>query len=297
MNALLYERYLKSGSEQPCHAPEAQRALGPPGWEVNLGPIAFGNRGLSVKPQLMFGAKWYNFQAEAGLHDLRDGVKVNANAQAYVDAFCQARSIAELHSSIEMNTAGFKEALEAVKWLLSTTVGATGSAVEMMAAKLNMNHEALSKLLHGVHQDQETDRRPMMLRVKVSTGVGVCGEVRLGWTDHNGAPALVASTQPLPPTPTHCTLLPCLPTSVAGYRMIGVGGKASAGLKVGANVFVGTHWALTSIKIEIGVGNFDFCKIPGRMYPPCACGMHTHTFRVFLLSAVDSLCHSDGWQG
>ena len=104
-----------------------------------------------------------------------------------------------------------------------------------------------------------------------------------------------------PTTPAHSHALhlcsQCLRTSVAGYRMIGVGGKASAGLKVGANVFVGTHWALTSIKIEIGVGNFDFCKIPGRMYPPCACGMHTHTFGVFLLSAVDSLCHSDGWQG
>merc|ERR1712224_435648 len=71
----------------------------------------------------------------------------------------------------------------------------------------------------------------MQLRVKVSSGLGGGGEVRLGWTD------------------TH------------GYRMLGVGGSVQAGLHMGATVFAGMHFALTSIKVEIGVGNFDFYYI------------------------------------
>jgi hypothetical protein len=185
MNALMYERYLKPGKEPEApSAPEAQQALGGSSWEMNFGPLALSAKGVSVKPQMMLGGKFYNFSAEAGLHDLREGVKVNAKAQAFLDVFAEARSIGELHSSIECNTPGFHEALEAVKWLLNTTAGAAGSAVGIIAEKLNMSSTALAKLLHGDHQD--TDRRPMMLRVKVSTGLGASAEVRLGWTDPKG---------------------------------------------------------------------------------------------------------------
>lgn len=66
------------------------------------------------------------------------------------------------------------------------------------------------------------------LRVEGAVGMGLSAEVRLGW----------ANTQ--------------------GYKMVGCGGKASAGAGVGADVFAGKHETGTSAMIILGIGNFTF---------------------------------------
>ena len=201
-------------------------------WELNLGPLSMNSKGVSVKPQLKFGGKAWNIKAEAGVHDVREGLKLNAKAQAFVDIYSTGASVRELHDSIHSETVGLREAIQTVKYLITTTARGTGSAIAFIAEKTGMTSERLTSLLEG-EQDASAleDRRPLMLRVKVSSGIGGGAEMRLGWTD------------------------------TKGFRMVGAGGQVQAGLHMGAKVFAGSHYALTSIKLEIGVGNFDFYYI------------------------------------
>lgn len=51
-----------------------------------MGPLSFGSKGVDVKPQLKVGLQAANVNAELGLGDVRDGLKVVAKAEALVEA-------------------------------------------------------------------------------------------------------------------------------------------------------------------------------------------------------------------
>lgn len=200
------------------------------GWEVNLGPLAFGSEGIDLRPQLKAGLQVANFKAEAGLHDLRDGIKVNCQAQAAVDARASGNSLDEVNSSIHCDTPGFKEALEQVKALLGRARDSASSEVPAMAAKLGMDSAALEALFR--YDKEFTAKRYgnalFELRVKANVSFGINAEARLGWCD----------TQ--------------------GYHMVGIGGRAAAAVAVAFNIFVGRHSSENKIKIIVGISNFVF---------------------------------------
>mmetsp|Transcript_93580 Transcript_93580/g.202369 ORF Transcript_93580/g.202369 Transcript_93580/m.202369 type:complete len:259 (+) Transcript_93580:120-896(+) len=193
-------------------------------WEVNLGPLSFGSKGVELKPQLLVSVDAANFAVEAGIHDVRDGLKVSAGAEVRVTAKAEGASIPELHKNIKCETPGFREALEKSKDIMDFGGSKASAACKQIAKMLGIPEARLQKIMDG----KTTGGGPMKLGVKVATGVGAGAEVRLGWED----------TQ--------------------GYHMVGVGGEAKAAVNVGANLFAGKHKDGTSIKVIVGVGNFTF---------------------------------------
>lgn len=198
-------------------------------WEVNIGPLAFGNKGIELKPQLKIGAETENFMAGVGMSDVRNGLKFEAKAEASVQVHATGHSVKELHDNIHCKTVGFREALEIAKELLSTGASKTKSAVGQIAETLGISREALEASLEGEGTDASTsDTRPMELVVKAEMGVGVGAEVCLGWSN------------------------------LEGYRMVGVGGQFSAALSISVNVFAGKHVSGKSMKVILGISNFRF---------------------------------------
>jgi len=51
-----------------------------PPWSLNCGPLSIGSDGVEVKPQLLVGASCGNFHASAGVSDVRNILKVSAEA-------------------------------------------------------------------------------------------------------------------------------------------------------------------------------------------------------------------------
>jgi len=191
------------------------------GWEVNLGPLAFGSKGIDVKPQFKVGAQVANFSAEAGVGDIRDGLKVSAKAEAALEVATTGNSINELHDGIRCETPGFREALETAKRLM--VAGAAGARTQI-AETLGIPEERLVSAMAG----KQLGGTPMTLKVKVDAGVGFSAKVCLGWCD------------------------------TKGYNMVGVGGQAKALVSLGANIFAGRHKSGESAKVILGISNFTF---------------------------------------
>jgi len=189
-------------------------------WEVNLGPLSFGSRGLDLKPQFKVGAASANFSAELGLSDVRNGLRIAAKAEAKVEARAQGRSLSALHSSVHCETPGFREALKVAKGLLASGSAARGRIAEALGLGAAQLDAALPAEAPG--------EEPLLLRVKAAVALGTSAELRLGWCD----------TQ--------------------GYHMLGAGGSAAAAVSLGANVFAGKHASGASARVLLGIGNFDF---------------------------------------
>lgn len=201
-----------------------------PEWELNLGPLALGHKGMELKPQLRVGAKVGNFRADAGIHDVRDGLKVSLKASAILEVIGEGHNIDELHDSIRCETPGFREAMDSAKALLGRTSNKAGSVISKVSEIIGIGNERLEKLLAG--KDEMTKKKhgntPLELKVKGDVGIGVTGAVCLGWCD------------------------------TKGFHMVGVGGTAAAALAVGVNVFAGKHGDGTCFKLILGLSNFCF---------------------------------------
>lgn len=192
-------------------------------WELSLGPLSIGSRGVDLKPQLKVGFQNDNVKAEAGVGDIRDGLRLSAKAQTFVEATASGRSLAEVHENIRCETPGFREALHKAKTLLETP-----EVLRDLAEKLRIQERIISDRLKDCALRAGAGDRHVDLRVKASLGVGVDAQVCLGWCD------------------------------TKGFKMVGVGGHAAAVLAVGANLFAGRHASGESFKVVLGIGNFSF---------------------------------------
>jgi len=141
--------------------------------QLNLGPLSIGTDGIDVKPQFLVGVQAGNFSAKAGLHDVRDGLKVSAGANVKVECHSKGRSIKSLHDNLECDTTGFNAALKVAKKLFLT-----GEIFGLVAHILGLQKSDV---------EQSVKRGDAMrLNVIVSSGVGGGLEVRLGWEDTKG---------------------------------------------------------------------------------------------------------------
>lgn len=192
------------------------------GWEINLGALAIGSEGLALKPQMLFGAQIGNLSVEAGLHDVRDGLKVSAQAEAAMSVQASGMSVQELHNTIEFDTIGFREALDAAKDFFSSNAGRLGE----IAKTIGISPQGLESALAG--KCTKASCTPMTLKVTAEVGIGASAHVCLGWKD----------TQ--------------------GYNMVGVGGGASAAFAAKMSAFAGRHLKKRCAKILLGITNFKF---------------------------------------
>lgn len=217
-----------------------QEAAKPSNWEINLGPLSLGSKGVDLKPQLKLGVETSNFNAEIGVGDVRDGLKLAAKAEGFVDAETQGSSLHELHENIHCDTPGFREALNVAKAIL----GKGSATIAKIAHIVGLDEDSLKHIFDGKHQDgsdrvacKENPKKDwLQLVVNASLGIGASAKVCLGWED------------------------------TKGYHMVGVGGEVAQGYALGGNVFAGKHSTGTSMKIILGIGNFDFrytvpCKV------------------------------------
>jgi len=198
-------------------------------WQVHLGPLSFGNKGVDLKPQLKVGVDSKNMNADFGLGDVRDGIRLSAKVEAKVDAKSEGRSVKQLHENIRCDTPGFSKALDIAKGALD----AGGNGVATMACELGLDIKSLQKVLEGCHgcgsfYGTPMESEPATLNVKAALAVGASGHVCLGWEN------------------------------TSGFHMVGAGGQAAAAVSLGCNIFVGKHCTGTLVKIVLGIGNFDF---------------------------------------
>jgi len=237
-----------------------QVANEPTPWTLHLGPLSFGSHGFDVKPQLKLGGQYGNFIAESGFSDIRDGVKFDMGCRAFVDANGCGATISEAHSSV---TSSMKTSVSTATARVSTLVGSFGvdtscvdrfipssgqtqdvlgdslqvasrvlgssgtdaySRLDQIAKSMGIDMSELQQILAG--RDVQATGEPITLTVRSSTGMGVSGQMCLGWTDSDG------------------------------YNMVGVGAKATSIVAMGLEVFAGKHSTGTSIKIVLGIGNF-----------------------------------------
>merc|ERR1712183_99668 len=118
-----------------------------------------------------------------------------------VDAQSEGRSVHELNEKIHCDTAGFREALNTAKKLLSSSASEANSVFSKLAEMLGMERSELErhfgKSCDADLAGEPIDERDLMkLKVKAHVGMGVSAEVCLGWCD------------------------------TKGYHMVGVGGEA-----------------------------------------------------------------------
>mmetsp|Transcript_114327 Transcript_114327/g.356012 ORF Transcript_114327/g.356012 Transcript_114327/m.356012 type:complete len:269 (+) Transcript_114327:47-853(+) len=200
------------------------------GWDVTVGPLSVGDKGVQMKPQMKLGVQVACFKAEAGVDDVRNGLKFDLQACAELEVRGQGQSLDELHDSIRCDTPGFREALQKAKQLLGSATRSGASAVQGIAEALGMERARLESSLN--RRGSMTSTRlvgvPFELVVQANTAVGFSAEVRLGWRD------------------------------VEDYRMVGAGGRASAGIGLGAEIFCGKHHDGSRLKLILGIGNFRF---------------------------------------
>jgi len=195
-------------------------------WELNLGPLSLGSKGIDLKPQLKLGVETSNFNAEIGVSDVRDGLKLAAKVEASVDAVTEGSSMHELHENIHCDTPGFREALKVAKALL----GKGSNVLVKIAEIVGITEESLMHIFEGKQADgsEQANKDRLHLVVNASIGVGASAQLCLGWSN----------TQ--------------------GYHMVGVGGEVAQGYALGGNVFAGKHRSGTSSKIILGIANFTF---------------------------------------
>jgi len=203
-------------------------------WVLHLGPFTYtSGSGVETKPQFKFGGQLGKLKAEAGVGDVRDGLKFEMRAQAFEEAIGHGNSFAELHENTRCETPGFKEALETAKRMLGKTEG-SGSALVRIAGTLGIPTRQLERLCAGEVAWPESLKsvKPadgvMDLHVKAHVGFGTNIMACLGWCD------------------------------TKGYHMMGVGMEASAVFTAGGLVFAGKHSNGDSIRIILGIGNFTF---------------------------------------
>ncbi|CAK0867701.1 unnamed protein product [Prorocentrum cordatum] len=192
------------------------------GWELSVGALSLGSSGVALKPQFKFGAQIGNFTAEAGLHDLRDGLKISAEVEAAMAVEASGMSMQEVHDSIQCDTPGFREALDAAKVFMSNTTEKFAG----IARSIGISKERLESALDGKCIGKKCT--PMTLRVQAEIGAGFSAHVCLGWKD----------TQ--------------------GFNMVGVGGKASAAVSLSVSAFAGRHSKNKAARILLGITNFKF---------------------------------------
>lgn len=213
---------------------EANCLLGRGDWVLFLGPFTYNSGGgVETKPQFKFGGQVGKLKAEAGIGDVRDGLKFEMRAQAFEVAIGHGNSFAELYENTQCETPGFKEALEKAKKMLGKAEG-SGSALVRIAGTLGIPTMRLERLLAGEVAWPESLKSVkladgvMELHVKAHVGVGTNWMACLGWCD------------------------------TKGYHMMGVGMEASAVFTAGGHVFAGKHKNGDGIRIILGIGNFSF---------------------------------------
>lgn len=193
--------------------------------EVHVGSFSVGREGVEVKPQFKFGFKSDHLKAEGGLGDVRDGLRISAKAEAFIEADAEGHNVHELHRSIHLNEDGFNDALQTAKKILEGHAAAAKDVIKQIAEAVGSNPVSIEHVLAG----EENPRGDMAkLRVIMSVQVGASAEVRMGWCDTDG------------------------------YHMVGVGGSAATGLSMRASAFAGKHKSGTSMKIILMLANFAF---------------------------------------
>lgn len=249
-----------AGRDRRCSPSGLHAALDSYGWVVHLGPLSVGRDGVDVRPQLKFGGQVGNFAAEVGVGDVRDGLRFESGVRAFAEAEGSGHSLEELHADVRrrlsenaaatgssiravMNSSRVEEALEAASRILSSSARGLGSRTDEIARTLGVDVADLDRALQGdtagvappagyreaasgSEAVQGTERPPMTLKLRASTGLGVSCQVSLGWCD------------------------------TSGYHMVGLGMKAVALIATGGNLFVGRHRAGVGLKIVLGISNF-----------------------------------------
>jgi hypothetical protein len=226
---------------------------------------------------MTFGGQWGLFRAEAGISDVRDGLKFDCNCKAFTEIQGTGHSLDQLHENVRLKLyngvteatpgAGIRSLAEALGWSgascagscwpgasealekAQSTLSSSGSEMWKIASSLGLKVADLDHMLNGSNDGKDEllhssgpgadGRAPMKLCIRGSSGMGVSAQMCLGWCD------------------------------TKGYRMVGVGSKADAGVAAGGSVFAGRHVSGVGLKIVFGVGNFTlFYDFPNARPPP-----------------------------
>jgi hypothetical protein len=243
-------------------------------WKVHLGPFTFrSTEGVfELRPQLKFGGQYGHVKAEAGISDVRDGLRFDWNCKAFAEVEGLGHSLDEVHSDIKQR---FHSNVAKAK-------SDASSRVNGIVQKLGLRNATSA---------QQTDEpRPSQGRWQgFEEALGTAQEfLGVGSSAAGSKLSQIATSLGMDPTDleralngsaagarletgpamTLCvrafsgfgfTAQMCLGwLDTKGYRMVGVGGTAAALIAAGGCVFAGRHSSGIGIKIVLGIGNFTF---------------------------------------
>jgi len=175
-------------------------------WSLNLGFLELDSSGITAKPKFDFGANIDGHGFNAGIGDLRDGIKIGASAGSSQKATAEGSTIEEFVRRLKFE-GQIARALDINK-IVRLITRALADVTRMTG---------IDGLVGGHVKIKGT--------CDATLGVGVGGEVALGWEDHDG------------------------------YNMIGGGGKVLAG----ATVMAGTD-KYDNVKLIIGAAYGPFFR-------------------------------------
>mmetsp|Transcript_425 Transcript_425/g.1212 ORF Transcript_425/g.1212 Transcript_425/m.1212 type:complete len:218 (+) Transcript_425:73-726(+) len=145
-------------------------------WKVSLGFMDVSSeKGLELKPQFRVGLNTTNFQAGAGVGDVRDGLSASIGAGVMAHGSSNGKNFREVINNIKMETdvPGLGEFItELTKFLITNQ----GKLFEMFAQQLGVNLKPVV----------ESGRTAMHMKLEASTGVGMGGKLALGWKNVDG---------------------------------------------------------------------------------------------------------------
>jgi len=132
-------------------------------FQVHLGPISVGEKGLSVKPQMKFGAESDHFQFVAGCDDLSSGVKCHATAEVRQSCTASGSSLTDFlrktrcHGSEVVPGAKLTEVSAQLLAMLTDELGINGQGSFTVKGKITIAQGAavMAGVALGLWEDSE----------------------------------------------------------------------------------------------------------------------------------------------
>ena len=144
-------------------------------WNISLGFVEIGSKGVEVKPQLKFGYEDEHQKVGGGIGDVRDGLNISAGASARVAGRSQGTTVDELCRNVKFDSP-VPEVKKFVDLLLKTLL--QGLAHHPVNVALQAMGLDIIKVI--------SSGKMMKAKLQYSYGVGVKAGVKLGWCDTSG---------------------------------------------------------------------------------------------------------------
>jgi len=206
-----------------------------PSWNLDLGPISISSKGVQAKPQCLLGGHCGNFHTSTGVGDVREGLKLIAEADMRQDFSARGDSLGEFLKELKASDGLADDLLNPV---ISKLDAVTSLVLEMLGVDISGRCRVEGSLT-------------------LKVGVGLGAHVALGWQDPDGFYMVGAGGNAAAGLHLSFAVFAGLKTEPrpAGYAALGLDHEGSAGLDPDPRPG-GSRWQPREVKLVFDAGNF-----------------------------------------